>query len=269
MSYHVFFSFSTGLTKPMTVPKGTLERIKSEIALTEEILGLKRTPTYTPEGEKQRPGWHWDKISESIFVTAGDKVDTKLPQWWLDDRARDAKIERMASRVREHNSFVRRLYEELGEWSKKKPSGKCEKITPKQAQEFWGGLAEIELPRSLWPEEHFRDHMEHLFEVLTKGKSRGTCLDCKPLDLEQAGALIMLFEDALDEWGYDLRFSVPLDENLKPYDFLATSNDGGYDWCSKCGPILESDFHARCEKCPHAKKGKCDLKNSHPAKFED
>src|ERR1017187_4718801 len=262
MSCHVFFGFSTGLTKAMTVPKGTRARILDDIRVIEETLGLTRTPTYTPEGEKQRPGWHWDKVSEAIFATAGPEIDSKLPQWWLADR------ERMAWQVREHNSFVQRLYSELGEWNKKKPVGKCEKITPKQAEEFWGGLAEIELPRKLWTEDYFRDHMGHLFLVLTKGESRGVSLDCKPFSLEQAGALILLFEDALDEWGYDLRFAVPLDEDLNPFCFLATSNDGGYDWCSKCGPILTDDFHARCEKCPNVKTGKCDLKNSHPGEFE-
>jgi hypothetical protein len=269
MSYHVFFSFSTGVSKTLTVPKGTRERIWSEIKLTEEILGLQRTPTFTLEGEKPRPGWRWHQPAADILRTAGPAVDTKLPQWWLIDRDRDAKIEQMAGQVREHNAFVRRLYEDFETWCKKKPDGKTEKISPAQSVEFWGGLATLDLPRTLWTKDHFRAHMEHLLELLTKGESDGVYLGCKPFSLKQADALINLFEAELDQWGYDMRFSVPLDERLKPCDFLATSDDGGYDWCSKCGPINSEDFHARCAICSHAKKGKCDLKNSHPGEFDD
>lgn len=36
MSYHVFFSFSTGFSKTLRVPKGTFERIWGRIKYTEE-----------------------------------------------------------------------------------------------------------------------------------------------------------------------------------------------------------------------------------------
>lgn len=269
MSYHVFFSFSTSLARTMKVPAGTHARILQHIQDTEEVLGLKRKLTYTPEGEAQRPGWHWRSPAEDMLAMLGPEVDRNAPQWWLADRARDQHQEQMASAVREHNAFVRGLYKDLGEWSKKKPKGETEEITVAQSEEFWGGLATLELPRELWTEDHFTAHMEHLFELLTKGESEGVNLDCKPFSIKQADALIRLFEDELDQWGFDLRFSVPLDEHLKPYDRIAKSSDGGYDWCSRCGPINSDDFHARCAICPHAKKGRCDLKNSHPAEFED
>lgn len=269
MSYHVFFSFSTSFSETLRVPKGTLERIWGRIKYTEETLGLARTPTYTPEGEPQKPGWYWGEREKDMLSRAGSETDTTLPQWWLADRERDARIADMANAVRLHNDEVRWLYRDLCEWEKRKwKRGEWEKITAAQSVEFWGGLTILELPWSLWNREHFTDHMEHLHALLTTGESRGTSLDCKPFNRKQAGALLMLFEDAIDQWGFDARFAIPLDANLKPYDCIASSYDGGYDWCSKCGPIHTDDFRERCQICPHAKRGKCDLKNEHPGEFE-
>lgn len=89
------------------------------------------------------------------------------------------------------------------------------------------------------------------------------------MDDRERDALIMLFEDETDRCGFDARFAVPLDAQLKPYDCIKSSSDGEYDWCSRCGPIHTDDFHARCRVCPRAKRGKCELKNEHPAEFED
>lgn len=270
MSYHVFFSFSTSFNKPQRVPKGTLERILDRIEYTERTLGLKRTPAYTPEGEPQRPGWHWRDTETHMLAEAGTKTDSSLPQWWLSDREREARIATMAAAVRLHNDEVRSLYRDLSEWQKRKwKRGETERITVEQSVEFWGGLEILEFPRELWDREHYTAHMEHLHELLTTGESRGTSLNCKPFNAKQADALINLFENEIDQWGFDARFSVPLDENLKPYGLIASSYDGGYDWCSKCGPIHTDDFHSRCRVCPHAKKGKCELKNQHKEEFED
>jgi hypothetical protein len=266
MSYHVFFSFSTSFSKTQRVPKGTLERIWDRIKYTEETLGLKRELTYTPKGEPQRPGWYWRTPAEDMLSKAGPKIDTTLQQWWMEDRKRDARIAAMANAVRLHNDEVRWLYRDLSEWQKRKwKRGEAEHITVDQSVEFWGGLQILELPRELWDREHYTDHMEHLHELITTGSSRGVSLDCKPFNAKQAGALIMLFEDEIDQWGFDARFSIPLDARLKPYDEIRSSYDGGYYWCSKCGPIHSDDFHERCRVCPHAKKGKCELKNEHPA----
>lgn len=269
MSYHVFFSFSTSLSKNLRVPKGTKAAIWQDIELAEELLGLKRTPTYTPEGEKPKPGWYWRNTDAAILAKAGLEVDRNAHQWWLLDRQRDAELQRMGDQVQEHNAFVRDLYKKFGQWSKQTPTGKTEVITVRQSIEFWGGLTILDFPRQLWSKEHFSDHMEHLHELLTTGSSRGVCLDCKPFNPKQAEALITLLEGELDQWGYDMRFAIPLDAQLKPYSQLACSQDGGYDWCSECGPIHTDDFRERCRVCPRAKKGKCDLKNSHPAEFED
>lgn len=270
MSYHVFFSFSSSFSKPQNVPKGTLKRIWGRINHTQEVLGLTRTPTYTPEGEAPRPGWTWSNPGAEMLAHAGPRTDTTLPQWWLAEREREARIAAMALAVRLHNDEVRSLYEDLCKWHKKEwKDDEAEVITVEESVEFWGGLQILELPRDLWDREHFTDHMEHLHELLTKGESRGVSLDCKPFKPKQAAALLILFEEEIDQWGFDARFAIPLDERLQPYDCIASSYDGGYDWCSKCGPIHTEDFHARCRICPHAKRGKCNLKNEHPAEFED
>ncbi len=270
MSYSTFFSFSTSFSRTQRVAKGTLERILGRIEYTERTLGLKRTPTYTPEEEPQRPGWNWLQTGTHMLATAGPEIDKNLPEWWLADRERDKRIAGMALAVRLHNQDVMWIYQDLVKWQKHTwKRGESERITVAQSQEFWGGLAILDLPRELWDREHYTDHMEHLHELLTTGQSRGTHLDCKPFNPKQASALINLFEDQIDQWGFDARFDIPLDENLKPYDTIASSHDGGYDWCSKCGPIHTDDFHARCRICPHAKTGKCELKNNHPAEFED
>lgn len=269
MSYHVLFSMSTGLSKPMKVPKGTHDEILRHIASVEETLGLQRMLPYKPEGKPQPAGWYWRNIAADITKKIGPEVDRSKEDWHLDDRARDAVIEEICATVQGHNRYVNFLYANLAEWSKKKPKGETEKITHAQSVEFWGGLQILEVPREFWTKDHFTDHMGHLHDLFRKGKSRGQMLDCKPFNAKQTDALIHVLEDELDQWGYDLRFAIPLDENLDPYDRIAASYDGGYDWCSKCGPINSDDFHARCHVCPHAKKGKCDLKNEHPGEFED
>jgi hypothetical protein len=271
MSYHVFFAFSTGLKKAIKVPKGTLAKITQQIADTERICGLTRTPAYTPEGEKQRPGWHWTGAEKAMRAKAGPEIDSSLPNWWLDDRARDERIGAMSTAVINHNGFVRNLYEDLGKWWEvtKWKRGSSETITSRQAEEFWGGLRILELPRVLWTRDHFVDRMAHLYSLLSTGESEGVTLNCSAFNATQTAALIDIFEGELDQWGFDCRFAVPLDENLQPYDQLVTSYDGGYDWCSYCGPIHSDDFFARCRVCPRAKEGKCELKNNHPAEFED
>lgn len=270
MSYHVFFSFSTRFSKAQRVPKGTLARILDRIKHTEETLGLKRELTYTPEGEKQRPGWHWRGTQRSMLETAGPEVDRTLSQWHLKDRERDALIECMSQAVLRHNDYVMQLYEDLTKWQGRRwKRGEAETITVPQSVEFWGGLQILEFPRELWTRNHFTEHMQHLHELLTTGESRGVSLDCKPFNPKQASALLKLLEDELDQWNFDMRFDIPLDENLKPYDMIVASYDGGYDWCERCGPIHTDDFRARCAVCPLAKRGKCHLKNDHPAEFED
>jgi hypothetical protein len=270
-SYHVFFSFSSGLRSDMKVPNGTLDRILGRIDFTEKVLGLGRTPTYTSEGEDQKPGWSWRNTEKEMLEKAGSKPDSSLPQWWLAYRDRETLIEGMANAVQRHNDEIRWLYDEMDKWSEKTDwkDGEWEVITQEQAVEFWGGLQILELPKELWTRDHFTDHMQHVYELLSTGESRGVSLNCEPLKSDQVSSLINYIESELDQWGFDCRFAVPLDEDLQPYDHIASSYDGGYDWCSHCGPIHPNAFHARCRVCPRAATGECELRNEHPAEFED
>lgn len=269
MSDHVYFEFSTGFSKPVQVPKGTLNLIWNSIQHTEHVLGLRRKPTYTPEGEPQRPGWSWDSPERAMLDMAGTYADTSTPQWWLHNRQRDQKIREMGETVIGHNEFVRDLYHDLTRWHDREWNpGESETITVEQSRDFWGGLRILEFPRELWDREFYTYHMEHLHALLTTGESKGVVLDCEPFDATAAEALIHLFDAELDQWGFDARFAIPLDADLRPYDFIRSSYDGGYERCARCGPINDSDVLQRCHKCPRATTGECDLKNEHPEELE-
>lgn len=215
MSFHVFFSFSTGLSKPLKVPKGTRQRILDRIARTEKALCLKR------ERYKDNP-WHW-----------------RGPDW----RIIDDKI--ACETATEHNAFVRHLYDDLGKWSKEVPAGPHDLLRPKESAEFFPGLRMFDVPAEKWTKDYYRDEMETLYEVMRGRETHGINLGAKPLTPEQAGEVINLF-GFLDS--HDIRLAVPVG-----HDHLKSSYDGGYRWCEKCGAIDENDLDERCGNCP--KKG--------------
>lgn len=279
MPYTFFFSMSTGLSKPITVPAGTLEWIMRKVRDTEKKLGLKRRLV----NEEHHPGlWSWERTERAMLRKLGRRPGrercrtdyTPMREW-------DARKERMATAVRSHNSFVEGFYEQLGKWSEEPPAvgshrglygakvEAVEELRPEDSAQYWGGLAKLEWPREHWTKDHFTEHMEHLYEVLAGRESRGVTIDCKPLEADQISALIVLFEAELDQWNYDRRFAVPLDEELESYDRIACSDEGGYDWCSHCGPINSDDFRKRCEICPRRGTGECELRNDHPGEFDE
>ena len=215
MSYHVFFSMSTGLSSPITVPKGTLERILERVHFTEEALG------FETEQYKDNPKY-WR--------------NTKEPKAGVSDESFCAIAER-------HNEFVRELYVKFAECSEK-PAADGEVITPEEASKFWYGLAIIVVPSHRWTDEYYQARMEALYEVMRGRESEGIVPDAKPLTPKQAAAVIRLFEEFLDPG--DIRLDVPLG-----MDYLASSADGGYYWCEKCGAVTEEHAAAcRKRKCP-------------------
>jgi hypothetical protein len=274
MSYSVFFAFSTGLTKPLYVRKGLHQRILNRISYSEKTLGLKRTPTYTPDGEPQRPGWHWRNPGTDITTTLGKHPKPIAPNNYSNVHAWEKQKEDMAYAVRLHNSDIEWFYDEFRKGTPRKPrkksdQEKIELITPEQAQEFWGGLRMLDLPLDLWTRDHYADYIEHIGQVLLTGESLGTHLDCK-LTHKQAAAILRLFDCEMGHLlGFNLRAEITLDEDRKSTGNIAFSDDGGYDWCSHCGPIDSECFFARVGKCARAKRGQCELKNEHPAEFED
>jgi hypothetical protein len=121
---------------------------------------------------------------------------------------------------------------------------KSEKLTPEDAAEFWHGLETLEVPRTQWTREYYTARMESLYEVMRGRESDGVSFDEKPLSPRQAAQVINIFSPFLDD--HDCRLDVPKDR-----DYLASSYDGGYDWCEKCGAVTPEDGDRCCKrKCP-------------------
>ena len=246
MSYHTFFIFASGLKNPITVPKGTLAACQDHVERVERLLGFER------EKYLDNPV-HWK---------------SKAPKDGVSDTL-------LCEVARAHNRWVRWLYHMLGTWSEASKKGEpirdgwwpnqfhrehedafrleignygkpieTEELTREGAQTFWHGLVDIPVPVERWTGDYYRERMEHLYEVMRGKENEGVTFDEKPLTPRQAAVVVRIFATYLD--GGDLRLDVP-----NGYDYLASSSDGGYDWCEKCGPAHPDDSRA-CRKkgCP-------------------
>lgn len=245
MSYTTFFTFSSGLSRTMSVPSGTLQAIQDHVAWVEGKLKI--------ETEEYQGETRWKSLSHPF----GEGVSN----------------ETLCEVASEHNQWVRWLHERFGEWSearrkKKSPEGVWEKqawrdgrwgivtvgrkefpapekLTPKQAQTFWRALNEIHVPVSRWTRKFYVDRMNHLYEVMRGREHEGVTFNARrQLSPKQAAAVVMLFAEHLDD--KDMRLDVP-----NGRDYLASSYDGGYDWCEKCGPVHPDDVGGcRRKACP-------------------
>lgn len=203
MSFDVQFDFSTGLSQPLQVPKGTKVAYLKHVASIEETLGLKRTKN-TPESA---PYWdHWDKA----YRAGWPKVDDKL----------------LCETIEAHNTWVRRVWDDFIRWTEG-PVSDGEVLTPEDAAEFWPGLTRLTVRPDRWTADYFRARMEAIYETMRGRQSEGMHFDAGKLTVKQAAAVIQLFDQYLDP--SDLRLDVPHGR-----DYLASSYDGGYDWCGKC-----------------------------------
>ena len=224
MSYHAFFSLSSGLAKRIRVPAGTKQAIIEHVEEVERVLGLKRT-----QYEKNPVYWdHFDPEFMNGFPSVSNEV--------------------LCETVSEHNAWVRHIYRDFAEWSKTPfKSGKGKKgewITPKDAEKFWHGFQQLEVGASRWTPDYYIAQMEHLYEVMRGRESHGVAFGAKALTEKQAAAVINIFSWFLDQ--DDRRLDVP-----NGYDYLASSYDGGYTWCEKCGPVHPDDIDGcRKRKCP-------------------
>jgi hypothetical protein len=207
---------SSGLKEPITVPKGMLKEILDRVALTEKMLGL--------EVEQYR-------------------VDT--PKYWRDPSKPKEGVsnETFCDVASEHNRFVRWLYQRFGEYSKT-PAVDGETITIEDAATFWHGLKIIDVPAHKWTGDYYKARMDALYEAMRGRESEGIIFDSKPLTPRQAADVINLFSQFLDH--DDLRLDVP-----KDCDHLASLDDGGYEWCEKCGAVTY-EYAELCRKrgCP-------------------
>jgi hypothetical protein len=221
MSFDVFFSFSAGLSQPLFAPKGTLHSIMEYVAHIESTLKL------TSEKYGDNPA-HWTRQSKRF-----DGIDDKT----------------LCREVSAHNAWVRTLYRQFSDWSKNPVRG-GEKITPQAAQKFWHALERLDVPVSRWTDDYFRERMESIYEAMRGRESDGATFDAKPLSPEQANAVLNLFS-FLDVG--DIRLEVPVG-----CDYLASSAEGEYSWCEKCGAIAEDEVAHRSRFC--RKPGGCPIR---------
>lgn len=213
MSFRVYFDMSTELSKPITVQKGTLAKIEEDIHRTEEGLGLE----------------------------IGQYKDNP-PHWKSTEPKEGVSDETYCQIVESHNRFISWLYKHL-EACSEKPFFDGEVITPKQSSKFWHGLQTIKVPVKRWSRDYYVARMEEMYEAL-RGRGEDYSLNSKALTERQAADVICLFGQWLDT--HDCRPDVP-----KGHDYLATSDDGGYYWCEKCGAVTEQDAeNCTKRKCP-------------------
>jgi hypothetical protein len=222
MSFHVFFAFSTGLVKPLHAPLGTKVSIAAHVEEVETALGLKRISN----GIGEDYPIYWDYNTRPGGASAR-KIDDEV----------------MCRVVSAYNKWVRQLYDDFEEWASKPPD-KFEVITEKDAAGFWFALVELKVPPERWSREYYVERMEHLYTVMRGHEDEGVNFDAKALTPKQAAAVIRIFDRYLDD--YDARLDVP-----HGHDHLASSYDGGYDWCGTCcRPMIWEDAMAcRRRKC--------------------
>lgn len=224
MSFFTFFSMSAGLGSPIRCPKGTYKRCLEHVAHVEKTLGLKKTKYL------DNPAI-WDS-------TANRKAMATVPD---DVLCREAE---------KHNAWVRRLYDQLRQWSETPPQvDDTELLTPEMAAEFWHALDFIVVPPERWTADYYHLQMDTCYEAMRCGKSDGVIFDAKPLTIKQADAVICLFSQFLDT--HDIRLAVPVDCDL-------LKRLGDYAWCEKCGAIDEDDVEYKIKFC--RKRGGCPLR---------
>jgi hypothetical protein len=222
MSFSVHFSFSWGLSKALVVPAGTKAKALAHVQEVERILGLKQVPPGDGNIEANGPNYpaHWDYFGRDF-----SRIDEDL----------------LCKTVEEHNAWVRFMYQQFEEWAKKPfvptKTTKSEKLKPADAREFWHGFEIITLDAKFWNRDYYRARMESLYEVMRGRDSEGASWDGnKALTQQQAGNVIRLFEQFLDPDDMRLEVVQSPGRGFNGQDRLASSYDGGYEWCSGDDP---------------------------------
>ncbi len=213
MSYKPYFTFSAGLKNSIKVPVGIKEQIRSHIQWIESTLGIER-----------------EKYLDN-------------PEHWKFNNYSNIKDKVLCESAEKHNEWVRRVYDNLELWSKQQLDV-FEEITNEDFQEFLPALQFIKVKPERWTGEYYTRRMEDLYEVMRGRETDGVSFDAKALTTKQAAQVIILFSEFLDT--EDRQLDVP-----KGCDYLASSYDGGYRWCEKCGAVTEEHYN-NCNKrgCP-------------------
>lgn len=227
MAFKVYFAFSSGLSKPVEVPKGTMTDTISTIEQTENVLGITREEY---NGETR---WHIYPVLEKNAANITDEQYCKT--------------------VLRHNDHVRRLYETMVNDSWKKWKRETEVITPEDALKFWFGLRILDVPVNRWTDCYYREQMESIYEAMRGREHNGMSFDEKPLTPQQAASVIRLFSQWMDRG--DIRLDVP-----RGYDHLASSCSDEYYWCASCGCAVDpsewDEEKDKCTKCAKKRKSK-------------
>ena len=215
MAFKRYFFLTEGLSKSLTVPQGTKERIAQHVCNVEQNLNL-QTEQYLDNPP------HWDWKSKKF-----EGIDDELLCYWVE----------------RHNEWTRSVYEDFARWSENPPTSNTEELTPDDAKAFWYAFETLEVPVHRWSRDFYKSRMQHFYEVLRGRESEGATIGCKALSEKQANAVIWLFS-FLDK--NDIRLEVP-----KGGDELCSSDDGEYDWCEKCGAVYpDNAYSCRNIKCP-------------------
>lgn len=209
-----YWFFAQGLSKSIYAPIGTMAAIREHVEWVEETLDIEREICIDKVVR-----WKWNRyegIDDEVFCEVAS----------------------------EHNRWQKTLYENFAKWSENEPGEGLEEITPETAEWFFVALNEITVPVNRWSRDYYKERMEVFYEAMRGREAEGITLGCRPLNVKQANAVIWLFSHILDE--HDIRLEVP-----KGCDSLYSSDDGGYEWCEKCGAVLWEDAqYCRKRKCP-------------------
>ena len=232
------FTFTTGLSVSMTVPKGTLKDAQDHMRLVEETLGLVATrhPPNPPHWSTTKPGK--DVPDEILCRTAMD-----------------------------HDEWVDYFWTRLSEWAEHPPRGETETLTPEDAATFWHGLRQIDVPMERWDRRYYRKKMEQVYEILRGRQVTGIHWGHKPLTPDQAGGVIWLIEQHLGLDVDDQRLEVPrawrvVNGRTKLVQLDEVQPSGGYDgdgyqWCERCGAVADDGYGDT--GCPRS-RSRCPLK---------
>jgi hypothetical protein len=221
MSVRTWFMFATGLAEPLSVPVGTKAAMIAHVENIERVLGIKRT---TFENNPTHWDTHFDK---GLFAGVSDEV--------------------LCETVEHHNTWVRCTYRDFAKWSAA-PVENGEQLAPADCELFWFGCQELTVPVDRWTRQYYVARMDHVYDVLRGRESEeGVRLDAPKLTPKQAAAVIRVFGEFIDL--HDMRLDVP-----HGHDYLASSYDGGYDWCGDCARAMHPDDIGLC------KRRKCELR---------
>lgn len=214
MSFKAYFMFAAGITQTLKVPVGTKDRINSHIEWVESELNIER-----------------EKYLDN-------------PVHWKYSNYKDIPDKTLCEVAEKHNKWVRDLYESFAHWSKTPPDN-FEEVTNEDFQQYLPALTIIDVSSERWTGEYYTARMEALYEAMRGREAEGMSFDSKALTTKQASAVILLFSQYLDN--DDRRLEVP-----NGHDYLASSYDGGYYWCEKCGATTYDDAEVcNKRKCPY------------------